>query len=197
MSKREDIEVEAAKTEASSGMEETAQKLEENTAGDSQAQQEIGDLSPEQLKEQLTKQTALADEYFARLQRLQADFENFRRRTKQEREDLLRYGAANLVTALLPVIDNLERALAAKGDEGGLHKGVEMTIQQFISALESQGVKQINAVGDQFDPNLHQAVMRMPSSEHPDNQVVEEFQKGYLLQDRVIRPAMVKVAVAE
>ncbi|HEX3033186.1 MAG TPA: nucleotide exchange factor GrpE [Bacillota bacterium] len=172
-------------------------------AAGSQAAQPEGNQAPageptyEELADQLKAQKALAEENFNRLQRLQADFENYKRRTLKERQDLLNYGSEGMVCALLPVLDNLERAVQAQGGEEGLLKGVEMICEQFHEALKSQGVSKICAVGEQFDPNLHQAVMRLPSSEHPDNHVVEEFQTGYQLKDRVIRPSMVKVAVTE
>jgi molecular chaperone GrpE len=153
--------------------------------------------APESLQALLAQQTALAEEYLASLQRLQADFENFRRRTRQEREELLKYGAEGLICNLLPVLDNLERALNATGAETSLQKGVEMIFQQFKETLAGQGLEPICAIGSEFDPTKHQAVMQVPSSEHPENHVVEEFQKGYLLKDKVIRPAMVKVAVPE
>lgn len=153
--------------------------------------------APEAVEAQLAQQTALAEEYLSRLQRLQADFENFRRRTRQEKEELLKYGAEGLICNLLPVLDNLERALTASGDEASLQKGVEMIFQQLKETLAGQGLEAICAVGTEFDPTKHQAVMQVPSAEHPDNHVVEEFQKGYLLKDKVIRPAMVKVAVPE
>lgn len=179
-------------------LKEKSQKAAETQAAQPEdIQTSTGEPTCEELAEQLKVQTAAAEDNFNRLLRLQADFENYKRRTLKEREDLLHYGTENLVCSLLPVLDNLERAIQSQGGEEGLLKGVEMVCQQFQEALKSQGVSKICAVGEQFDPNLHQAVMRLPSTEHPDNQIVEEFQTGYQLKDRVIRPSMVKVAVTE
>ncbi len=169
----------------------------EAPAGDALDEDSQAEESLEAVKAQLARQTDLAEEYYTRLQRLQADFENFRRRTRLEKEELLNYGAEGLICGLLPVLDNLERALAATGDDAGLQKGVEMIYQQLKDTLAGQGLVPICAVGQEFDPAKHQAVMQFPSAEHPDNHVVEEFQKGYLLKEKVIRPSMVKVAVSE
>ncbi|WP_418790699.1 nucleotide exchange factor GrpE [Phosphitispora sp. TUW77] len=138
---------------------------------------------------------AKAEEYLQLLQRVQADFDNFRRRTLQERQEAAKYCSQRLVTVLLPVIDNFERALKAEGEDLQVFRnGIEMIYRQLRDVLEKEGVKQMEAVGSQFDPNLHEAVMQEQSDQYDDNVVTEEFQKGYLLADRVIRPAMVKVA---
>lgn len=147
------------------------------------------------LQAQLAAKTAESEEHYSRMLRLQADFENFRRRSQKEREDFVKYAVEGLVNNLLPVLDNFERALSNQEDQGGNFKtGVEMIFRQFKEALEAEGVKAIEAVGCEFDPNCHQAVMQVASDEHEDNIVIEEFQKGYLLKEKVIRPAMVKVA---
>ncbi len=174
---------------------------EEQVADQQTNAEEVAAQTPEagiaQLQEQLAQQKAQAEEYLAGMQRLQADFENFRRRTKLEKEHLLKYGAEGLICELLPILDNLERAQTATGDETSLQKGVDMVCKQLQELLAGQGLQVICAVGQSFDPNQHQAVMKVPSTEYPDNQVVEEFQKGYQLKEKVIRPAMVKVAVTE
>lgn len=141
------------------------------------------------------KYKAQAEEYLSLLQRVQADFDNFRRRTIQEREDSAKYCSMRLVTSLLPVLDNFERALAAPGNDlAQFMKGMELIYSQLKAVLEKEGVQTLEAVGKEFDPNFHEAVMHEPSEEFPDNTVIEELQKGYLLVDRVIRPTMVKVA---
>lgn len=167
----------------------TAAKSQEGQPTEPQTSAEAGDPAAA-----LTAVQTQAEEYLARLQRLQADFENFRRRTRQERDDLLRFASEDLICKLLPVLDNMERALVASGDQESLHKGVEMVYRQFLEVLGGQGLTPVCAVGQEFDPNLHQAVMQIPSPAHADNTVVEELQKGYQLKDKVIRPAMVKVA---
>ncbi|MDG0871484.1 nucleotide exchange factor GrpE [Paenibacillus thiaminolyticus] len=140
---------------------------------------------------------AQAEELQQRLLRAQADFDNFRRRTVKEKEELAQYASSKLVTELLPVLDNFERALAAAqtgSEEQSFVKGVDMIFRQFTQVLEQEGVKAMNAVGEPFNPEFHQAIMQVESEEHEEGIVVEEVQKGYMLKDRVLRPAMVKVS---
>jgi molecular chaperone GrpE len=127
--------------------------------------------------------------------RLLADFDNFRKRAERELEDRTRYVLAEPIRELLPVLDNLERALTAQGAEGDLIRGVEMIARQFLDVLRRFGVEPVPAVGALFDPRRHEAVMRVESPDVTAPTVVEEFQRGYLLRDRLLRPAMVKVAV--
>ncbi|WP_374718629.1 nucleotide exchange factor GrpE [Parageobacillus toebii] len=129
--------------------------------------------------------------------RLYADFENFRRRTKIEMEAVEKYRAQSLVSNLLPALDNFERALKIEADNEqakSILQGMEMVYRSILDALKKEGVEVIEAVGKPFDPNLHQAVMQAEDSNYEPNTVVEEFQKGYKLKDRIIRPAMVKVS---
>lgn len=126
--------------------------------------------------------------------RLQADFENFRRRTRQEKEELGNLVTQNLLKDLLPFLDNFERALAAGGnDEGGLRAGVEMMYKQLVEALKKEGLEYIETKDKPFDPNFHQAVMRVEDAEKEDGTIVAELQKGYMAKGRVIRPSMVQV----
>ncbi|MCL6634635.1 MAG: nucleotide exchange factor GrpE [Peptococcaceae bacterium] len=153
------------------------------------------ETDPAVLRQLLAEQTTRAEEYYNRLVRLQADFENFRRRTRQEMENFRRYASEQLVCALLPVLDNFERALAAGGDSiESFKSGVEMIHRQLKDVLTAEGLEEIRAVGEQFDPARHEAVLQAESAEHPDNTVIEELRRGYCLKDKVIRPAMVKVA---
>ncbi len=130
--------------------------------------------------------------------RERADLENARKRHQREREEALRFANDRLLKEMIPVLDNLERAVehaGQGGDEGkGLLEGVNMTITQFRKVLEDFGVKPIKAIGDTFDPNLHQAMGQVESAEQAPNTVVTEFQKGYLLHDRLLRPSLVMVA---
>ncbi|MEK3890671.1 nucleotide exchange factor GrpE [Bacillus sp. FSL K6-3431] len=145
---------------------------------------------------QIAELEAKLEESDSRYLRLYADFENFRRRTQLEREAGEKYRAQNLVTNLLPAIDNFERAMQVELDNEqakSLLTGVEMVYRGIIDALKQEGAEQIKAEGEEFDPNLHQAVMQTEEEQYGSNIVVEEFQKGYKLKDRVIRPAMVKV----
>ena len=145
--------------------------------------------------DQLRKQ---ADENYQRYLRTQADFDNFRRRARQEKEDLAKYASQKLVESLVPIVDNFDRAIQVSKDTqdfDGLVKGIDMVYRQFEGVLQSEGVKQIDSVGQPFNPEFHQAVMQVESDEYEEGIVVEELQKGYMLNDRVIRPAMVKVSM--
>ena len=129
-----------------------------------------------------------------RLLRTAAEFDNYRKRVDRERRDLADYTAADVVSEMLPIVDNLERALAAAAEADPLRKGVELIHKQMLDLLRKRGVKAIEALGADFDPNFHQAVIHEPSNEHREGEVIEELQRGYLLGDRLLRPAMVKVA---
>jgi molecular chaperone GrpE len=130
---------------------------------------------------------------FARLQRLQADFDNFRKRVRGEKQEWSTQAVCDLVRELLPVIDNLERAREAEGSLEALVSGVDLVYRQLLSVLEKQGLAAIEACGSPFDPNCHHAILQVECGE-PENTVVEELQKGYRMQERVLRPSMVKVA---
>lgn len=135
------------------------------------------------------------EELYQRFLRAQAEFDNFKKRSIKERESAAKYKSQDLATELLPAIDNFERALQVEVDESnkGLLEGISMVYRQLIDALKSQGIEAIESVGKEFDPNIHQAVMQVEDESMDSNVVVEELQKGYLIKDRVIRPAMVKV----
>ncbi len=137
------------------------------------------------------------EENYNRYLRVQADFDNFRKRTRKEKEDLLKYASQPLIESLLPAVDNLERALAAgQGSDQAesLLKGVDMVFRQMKQILEQEGLQEIGAEGQPFDPQYHQAVMQEESADHESGVVIQELQKGYVLKDRVIRPSMVKVS---
>ncbi|WP_077621455.1 nucleotide exchange factor GrpE [Sediminibacillus massiliensis] len=136
------------------------------------------------------------DELYDRLLRLQAEYDNFRKRTQKEKEADRKYKSQALVTELLPVLDNFERALETEIKEDSTESfidGVKMVHRQLKDALEKEGVEEVKAEGETFDPNVHQAVMQVEDDQYESNTVVQELQKGYMLKDRVIRPAMVKV----
>ncbi|MBE9537136.1 MAG: nucleotide exchange factor GrpE [Proteobacteria bacterium] len=129
--------------------------------------------------------------------RLLAETENFKRRITKEKEDFQKYSNEKTAAELLPVIDNLERAVEhAKeaGETGALLEGVEMTLTLFAQMLEKMGITTVDAVGETFDPQRHEAVQQIESADHEPNIVVSEFQKGYMLYERLIRPAMVVVS---
>ncbi|UOF88912.1 nucleotide exchange factor GrpE [Fodinisporobacter ferrooxydans] len=130
--------------------------------------------------------------------RLQADFDNFKRRSRAEREDLVQFATNRLIQALLPVLDNLDLALVSgqnAADAASVVKGVEMVARQLSGVLEQEGLTVMEAAGQAFDPNLHEGVMQVEATdEYPAGTVVEELRKGYLLKGKVIRPAMVKIS---
>ena len=129
--------------------------------------------------------------------RLAAEFENYKRRAQRDQSDSIRFGNESLLKNLLPIIDNLERAIqCAKdaGTSGPLLEGVELTHKQFLETVGKVGVRQVSTTGHSFDPAIHQAVTQVESENVEPNTVIEEFQKGYLLHDRILRPAMVSVA---
>ncbi|PLX74007.1 MAG: nucleotide exchange factor GrpE [Desulfuromonas sp.] len=125
-----------------------------------------------------------------------ADLENYRKRAQRDKEDAIRFANDNLLREMVPVIDNLERAVEHANDDQGssLLEGVEMTLVQFRKVLETFGVKPVESIGQPFDPNFHQAMGQVESDEYEPNTVVQEMQKGYTLNNRLLRPAMVMVA---
>lgn len=131
-----------------------------------------------------------------RLLRTAAEFDNYRKRVERERRDLAEFAAADVLAELLPIIDNFERAMQAPAgpDPEGLRRGVELIHKQMLDLLRKRGVTPIDAVGADFDPNVHEAVVHEPSDRHRDGEVIQELQRGYKLGDRLLRPAMVKVA---
>ncbi len=129
--------------------------------------------------------------------RLAAEFENYKKRAQRDQIDAIRYANESLLKNLLPTIDNLERALQSGKDaeaSGPLLEGVELTYKQLLETVEKLGVRQVSSTGNLFDPAMHQAVAHVESDTAEPNTVVEEFQKGYFLHDRILRPAMVTVA---
>ena len=145
---------------------------------------------PEQLA------TELAD-LNQRFLRVAADFENYKRRTALEKDDLLKYSNAKLMGELLPVLDTFQLALKSPGESAetqNVIKGVEMIYRQMMQVLEQAGMSKIEAVGQHFDPNLHEAIMQVEDDTVPEETVVEELRAGYMLKERVIRPSMVKVS---
>lgn len=150
---------------------------------------------------ELTLEAALAkaEENYERLLRVTAEFENYKKRAEREMKDFKRYANESVIKEILPFVDNLERALASACDPGekameGLRTGVEMTLNGLLATLKKFGVVPVEAKGKPFDPNLHHAVSREDSKEYPENSVCRELQKGYLLNDRLLRPSMVVVS---
>ena len=143
---------------------------------------------------QLTAVAAELEETKNKYLRMAAEYENYRKRSAKERESIYSDAQAQTVMALLPVLDNLERAASQPTQDEAFLKGVELTLKQFYDCLTKLGVKEIPALGEQFDPNFHNAVMHVEQDGCDDNTVVEVFQKGFILGEKVIRHAIVKVA---
>jgi molecular chaperone GrpE len=173
--------------------------------GDSTRQQNI-QPDPEQtpdsvksLEEKLEAATREAQENYDRLLRVSAEFENFKKRSAREMDELRKFSNQALVKDLLPIIDNLELALKSSEESGRnvdskFREGVDLTRKEILKIFEKYNVKQIEALGEPFDPNYHEAVMREESDRYGENTVISELQKGYLMHDRLIRPTMVVVA---
>ncbi|MBN2097275.1 MAG: nucleotide exchange factor GrpE [Candidatus Omnitrophica bacterium] len=135
--------------------------------------------------------------YFDQLLRLQAEFENFKKRSIKDKQDFLKFANEGLIIELVSILDNFERAFDSAGkmsDFKSLHQGVEMILKQIHQVLEKNGVQKIDCVGRPFDPTQEEAIEHIETEEYPENTVVEEVQKGYLLEGRLLRPAIVKVA---
>jgi molecular chaperone GrpE len=142
----------------------------------------------------------LASEYLDHLQRLQAEFDNYKKRVDREKAELIKYASAELVSELIDIMENLERGVASakeSDDINSIVKGMEMVSTQLKDILGSRGLKPIEAVGKKFDPHYHEAMMMTPTDEYPYNTVIEEFQQGYMMNDKVLRYSMVKVSVTK
>jgi molecular chaperone GrpE len=151
----------------------------------------------EELKKKLEEKEKEAKEYYDRLLRAAADLENFKKRAAKDKEEWTKFANEDLIKSILPVIDNLERAVnhAEKVvDTGVMIEGVRLTIRQILQTLNRFGLAPFESVGKPFDPSMHEAMLVVESDEHQPNHVVEEFQKGYLLNNRLLRPATVSVS---
>ena len=150
------------------------------------------------LEERLAAAEEEARINYDRYVRLAAEFENFRKRSAREMQDYKKFANENLIRELLPVVDNLERALLSAenpaSDDEGLKEGVELTLREILRVLDKFGVKPIQSLNEPFDPAYHQAMMQEPRGNVPENTVISEMQKGYTMQDRLLRPAMVIVS---
>jgi molecular chaperone GrpE len=148
--------------------------------------------------DRLSQITRERDEYYDRVLRLTAEFDNYRKRVERERRETSERAAVSVVEELLPIVDDLERALGAEAGPGAesYRKGVEIIYKQLADLLTRRGVTLIDAVGADFDPHVHQAVAHEPSPGARDGEVIEEMRRGYKIGDRLLRPAMVKVAKA-
>jgi molecular chaperone GrpE len=175
--------------------------MDKNTS-DSQSTTQAADEATEEQKpaadvSPLDKAERQRDEYYDLLVRKTAEFDNFRKRTERERQNLADAAAADLIGELLPLVDDLERALQADASDesaGAYRRGVELIHKQLLDVLRKRGVRPLETLGADFDPYYHQAVSHEPVTGRRDGEIIEEFRRGYMLNDRLLRPAMVKVA---
>jgi molecular chaperone GrpE len=195
-----DIDAEAAAGEKGTTAPDAAADHELNKEGggtDDQAAAHSAAQSAD-AEDPLTAAKNEAADYYDRLLRLSAEFENYKKRSSRELADFRKFANEMIIKDLLGVIDNLERALASAADQEGnansIAEGVELTLKEIFKILEKNGVTAISTDGEAFDPTYHQAVMQQETTDHPPNTVVQELQKGYLLHNRLLRPSMVVVS---
>lgn len=175
--------------------EETGEPAEDQTEAAEESQEETQKKSIfGKKKEKKDKKDTKIEELTDRLQRTMAEFDNFRKRTEKEKASMYVIGAKEIIEKMLPVVDNFERGLANAPEGDAFAEGIQMIYKQLMTTFDEMGVKVIETVGQQFDPNLHNAVMHVDDPEQEDNVIVEEFQKGYTYKDFVVRHSMVKVA---
>ncbi|MCP4745211.1 MAG: nucleotide exchange factor GrpE [Desulfobacteraceae bacterium] len=167
-----------------------------NEINDSSSKSQADDQS--ELKEKLAEAETKSKDYYDRLLRLSAEFDNYKKRTSRQTRDLAKYANEKLVKEILSVVDNLERAIDAVSKEdaenNSLLQGVHLTLGEVLKILERHDVKPIKSLGQPFDPAYHQAMMQEEDDEKPANTIIREMQKGYMLHDRLLRPAMVGVS---
>ena len=175
----------------------SSEDIQTNTTGVSESlPAEITATDPADLSAECDRLRAEVADLQDRLLRRQAEFENFRRRNERDRSDFLEYAGMEFVRELLPILDDFERARKTECSDESYRKGIDLIYQRLQDALKKVGLEPIDvAPGTEFDPNLHQAVVRLETEEAPDHAILEEFQRGYNFKGKLLRPAMVKVAV--
>ena len=152
-----------------------------------------------EIKKTTQEKDNLSKEYLKLLERMQADFDNYKKRQEIKQKEFIEFANAELLNNLLSVVDNLERALSSAADDKNaqaVKDGVNNTLKEFNNILNKEGVKPMQSIGHRFDPYQHEAVMKTETDKHSEDIVTEEFQKGYYIKSKVLRPAMVKVAVS-
>ena len=165
---------------------------EEGQAAETQAPAELSEV--EQLKAALEESQAKTQEYLDAWQRERADFINFRRRNEQEKAEAGQYGAGDMIRKFLSGIDDLERALAHRREGDAWADGIELVYRKFLAILDAEGVTRIEAEGKPFDPTIHEAILQETSEAHESGTIIAVLQQGYKHKERVLRPALVKVA---
>lgn len=172
-----------------------SENIEEKEVKETEVQENnIDNESVKNLKQKLEEQKAEIDEKDDRLKRLMAEFDNFKKRSAKEREGLYNSIIADIALSLLPVIDNLEKAVSVKTEDNNYKIGVELVLKQFKDVLKSNGITEIETIGKTFDPELHEAVSSVEDSELGVQEIKEEYRKGYMIGNKVIRHSLVVVA---
>ena len=185
---------EAEEQDTEETVEEAAEEAAEPTEETEGSEEGSGFMKKFGRKNKKDKKDEKIEELTDRLTRQMAEFDNFRKRTEKEKSQMYEIGAKDIIEKILPVVDNFERGLAQAPEGDSFADGMKMIYKQLITTLDELGVKPIEAVGKEFDPNFHNAVMHVEDEEAGENIVVEEFQKGYTYKDFVVRHSMVKVA---
>ncbi|HWK31700.1 MAG TPA: nucleotide exchange factor GrpE [Terriglobales bacterium] len=172
----------------------TEQDVQEESLQQQDQNDEQSPVQPDQAAEQLQKLQAERDALYERVARQQAEFENYRKRSQKEQQDYRDYALTDFAKQFLPVLDSFDRALNSQGSDADLRKGMELIRRQMEDALARIGVKTVPAKGEQFDPHVHEAIEMVETEDAPDNEVLDELARGYMIKDRLLRPAMVRVA---
>lgn len=184
---------------SSESKEEKKQTVKPQTKAKSGTRQRQVKLSLEEF-EALKEKEKLAENYYDRLLRLQAEFENYKKRIAREKQEFVKFANEELIVEILPVVDSLERALDGAHNSpnaSSIREGVELIRKQLLQTLKKFGVERIESIGKQFDPHQHEVIMQVESEEYPEGTVIEELQKGYMLNQRLIRPAVVKISTGK
>ncbi len=199
--------IKSKSSEKTAGLDVTTASLDEKAVKEENSDQKKREPVTDQEDEALTPDEELeavrqeARDNYDRFVRLSAEFENYKKRASREMSEFRKYANEMIIRELLPVVDNLERAIESSGDDENVNscvvEGVGMTLKEILKVFDQFEIKQVESLGQPFNPGFHEAVMREESDEYPENTVIKEFQKGYLMHDRLIRPAMVVVSSAK
>lgn len=198
--KEDQIKPDIEEIETGSGVEnldDQVSDIKDSAAEDEQKEDELGEDPIEILQATLGEMTTKAEEYLDGWQRARADFANYKKRVLRENADIRQVARGEVIKLYLDIADDLERALQEKpetGEEGSWADGIEIISQKLRTRLEAEGIKPMNPLGEEFDPNIHEALMKEESEEYESGQIIEVMQEGYWIGDKVLRPALVRVA---
>ncbi len=199
MSEKVDIEIEDPKQVDQPEL--PADETNEKQVADKENEADRGEPPEEELESKLTAAQEQARENYDRLLRISAEFDNYKKRTSREMRDVVRYANEKLLKELLGIIDNLERAIDSANQDNSsdesLVEGINLTLNEVLKILQRYDVQPVQALGEPFDPAFHQAMMQQEVDNQPANTVIQEMQKGYVMHDRLLRPAMVVVSKAK